>query len=669
MSRIIFPIFLVFGLIAAACSEVSLPDERAAEPIPETTAIAAVADPLPDAPTPSTADAVVESAGLADWTFMVYVMGDNDLEPFALLDLLEMASVGSTDEVNIITLVDRHPNYINEDVEFIEDFEDTRAFLVGSGELQQGDPGDELNVGDPETLATFIEEGISAFPAEHYAVVLWNHGSGWGGMGPDETDGNDILDLAEIDQAFTDGLARAGVDNVDLIGFDACLMATYEVATTMADHADFMLASEELEPGHGWNYTALQHLVDNPTATPAELGAAVIDGFVAQAEAEQTSAEITLSLLDLTKMDQVESALADLAEPLMADPTSAAPLLAHAQTSSLRFGTNPDASLESNLVDLGQLTMHLGAADPALLDPATALRSALGDLVVTKSNGPATEDATGLSIYFPTFEENFRQGYLFLNDIPVWQDLLTSYYTAGQALPENEQAAFEAQTSAAGEAEYFFDEDGLNIFGMFNLDSQEALVEATVFYGVLDEGDGSIIFIGEEPGEVLTDGSGIAGAIYDLTVLTISDGIDTDYAYLDLTFDDSGILLIDVPLWYVPPEEFETDDPYHDVVLSLAIDPNGDVLSEVYYEIGQDGTFGELTADPDGLIYPIVYNEYPDGSGEWITLSEVGLYADLPNLAYDLEPLEAGTGLYAELSIFDYGGNTDTVAMFDTIPG
>ena len=194
----------------------------------------------------------------ADWTVMVYVMGDNDLEPFAIQDLLEMSAVGSTDRVNIVALVDRHPAYINEAVGPVEEFEDTRSLYIGPESIESSSELGELNLGDPETLASFIEAGVSDYPAEHYAVVLWNHGAPWTGMGPDESNGSDILDLAEINAGFTEGLARAGLDSIDLIGFDACLMASYEVATTVADHGDFMLASEELEPGHGWNYEALQ---------------------------------------------------------------------------------------------------------------------------------------------------------------------------------------------------------------------------------------------------------------------------------------------------------------------------------------------------------------------------------------------------------------------------
>lgn len=608
--------------------------------------------------------------GVADWTVLVYVMGDNDLEPFAVQDLLEMRSVNANERVNVVALADRHPEYTIDD-DPLGDFAGTQIFQVSPEGLTALGDETELNVGSPDTLAGFIETGINQFPAEQYSVILWNHGAGWPGMGPDETDGNDILDLADINQGFEQGLAAAGVDSIDLVGFDACLMASYEVASVMSEHADFMIASQELEPGHGWNYAALEALAQNPESTPIELGQTIIDGFAAQAEEAGTSEDITLSLVDLTKMDALEAQLANLTEPLVAEPALAAPILGRAQADALKFGANPDPSIDSYHVDLGNVAASLGAADPLLAETAQAVASAIDDLVVSTTSGPATTSATGLSIYFPPFADVFRQGYLNLQGVEVWPDLLTSFFTAGQAIPEAEQPTFlPTEGRAEGEGDYFFDEDGLNLFGTFDLAAEGNIVEAEIIYGVLDEDDGSTIFIGEEPAEVSDDGSGLAGAIYDLTVLTITDGEDTDFAYLDLNFDrESEIVTIDVPLWYVPPEELDTDDLPHDVILSLVLDLDFNILSEVYYSINPDGTVGELNADPAGLIYPVVLNQYPDGTSEWLTLSERGLFASLPDLEYDLEPLDPGTGLYAELVLRDYGGNTASVSMFDLVPG
>lgn len=661
MSRVV--LLVVLGILAASCSSEG-DSQRVADLLGSTT--------LPDdggtdgsddggttVPPPTTTP-----EGAAAWTVLVYGMGDNDLEPFLLEDLAEMAAVGSTEELNIIALVDRSADYSSEPVLNLPDFEDTRLLRVEQGELVDltSEPT-EVSTGDPDTLASFIEVGVTNFPAARYALVLWDHGGGWIGMGPDETDGFNGLDLAEIEQGIADGLARSGLDRLDVVGFDACLMATYEVASVMSRYADHLLASAELEPGHGWNWEGLDVLAQDPSATPADLGARIVETYAQQAQAAGTEAEITLSLLDLTSLSALEDALGELTADLSAEIQAVAAGLAQARNQTLAYGYSPDPEQNTNLVDLGLLLDNIAAAGRDTSDA----RSALDSMVLANVDGIATAGSSGMSIYFPPNAGEYRAGYDLLSSVEHWPDLLMALFEAGAAIPEEQQPTF---VNTEGQAEYFFDQDGLNIFGTFDLAAQDNLVEATIFYGILDENDGSIIYLGEEPGEVATDGSGLAGAIFDLTVLTLSDGIDTAYAYLVLNFDEStGYAIIDIPLHYQAPSDFGTDF-YQDLILSVIVDPeDASVLSEVYYAYDSNtGAYGEAFVEPDGLIYPVVLNEYPDGSVEWIHTLGVGLYADLPAIQYSFERLPEGTGLYAELAVFDYAGNTDSVSMFDFVP-
>ena len=144
---------------------------------------------------------------------------------------------------------------------------------------------------------------------------------GWTGVGPDDTDGEDILTLPEIRSGIADGLAEVGLDSVDLLGFDACLMATFEVATQVQDLADVMVASEELEPGHGWDFSSLEILRDRRDVGAAGLAVEFIDTYAAQAAEAGTGIDITLSALDLAEIAQLEEALDELANVLAeADP-------------------------------------------------------------------------------------------------------------------------------------------------------------------------------------------------------------------------------------------------------------------------------------------------------------------------------------------------------------
>ena len=193
------------------------------------------------------------------WTVLTFEIADTNLEPFMMEDVEEMGRVGSRPGFNLISFVDRAEGYTDTSVLGIPDW--TGAKLL---EIEPGGSATELydygpiNTGDPSVLAGFISESIKAYPAAHYSLIISDHGASWPGVGGDESADHDSLTLAELDQAIGAGLAEAGVDKLDLLGFDACLMATFEVASTMAAHADRMVASQELEPGHGWDYTSLE---------------------------------------------------------------------------------------------------------------------------------------------------------------------------------------------------------------------------------------------------------------------------------------------------------------------------------------------------------------------------------------------------------------------------
>ncbi len=612
-------------------------------------------------PTTEASDATVTDADEpGSWTVMVYVMGDTDLEEAALIDLEEMAAVGSGPGLSIVTLVDRSPDYTDDPVAGIDDWESTKTFEVGDGELIELDDHGELNLGDPDVLADFIDDTVDAYPADHYGLVLWDHGAGWIGMGPDESDG-DLLELREMSAGIEDGLERADLASLDLVGFDACAMATYEVASEMSPFASYLLASEELEPGHGWDYRSLAEVADG-RADARDVGGALLDGYLAQAQDEGQDQQITLSLVDLQELDPLHDAISELADAVADDPSSLAASFGIQRAQTISFGRDPNPENDLNLTDLGAFTAGLADLEPDLTDLAGEVDDALADVVVGQVTGPAAQDASGLSVYFPQVPEHLHPGYDDAAGGTPWGSLLDTYLSAGAAIPDEAHPEF---TNPGREAEWFFDEDGLNMFGTFDVASEDNLTEAIIYYGMPDPSDGSIIFYGEEPGEILRDGTGTAGVIYDLTLLRLSDGEDEAFAYLDLSLDEEeNIATFDVPLAYYPPGS----DEYQDVVLSVVMDLDTEEFTETYYVFQEEGSVGELDADPDGIIVPIVLNQYPDGSLEWIPTTDVGLWAELVNITYEFVPLESGTELYAELTVFDYGGNSDFVSMLDVVP-
>ncbi|MGN0330792.1 MAG: clostripain-related cysteine peptidase [Kineothrix sp.] len=157
------------------------------------------------------------------------------------------------------------------------DADSCQRFLIQRGELLLQEELALLNTTEPESLADFIVWVRDNYPADRYGLVLWNHGGGTiMGFGADQYYPDDMMSLEEMGQA----LSECGVP-MDFVGFDACLMGTVETACMLEPYADYLIASEEMEPGSGWYYTDwLSLLGENPGVSTEELGKKIVDDFV-----------------------------------------------------------------------------------------------------------------------------------------------------------------------------------------------------------------------------------------------------------------------------------------------------------------------------------------------------------------------------------------------------
>lgn len=644
--RLGLALLVVFALVAGACGG----DD----------------DKKGDDASPTTTEDAGGSGGEGEgWTVLVYSMADNNLEGDLMTDIAEMAAVGSGEGLNIIDLADRAVGQSEDELLDIGSWEGGKLLHVNQGSVEVLEDMGDIDTGDPKTLSDFITRGIGEYPAAHYSVIISDHGGAWTGMGTDESTGN-AMDLTELQTAISTGLSDAGVDKLDLLGFDACLMSTYEVASVMAPFADRLIASSETEPGTGWNYNVLQMLLDDPGTSVDDLGTAIVDGYQAQVEETNPNSGITLALLDLTQMSAMDDAMTAFSSTLAERTANVAPVIGRTLATAQSYGKNDDPSLAQNSVDLGAMAAQIGVDALDVSDEADAVQQALNDMVLHKIQGPQAPDFSGLAIYFPPQQELSSAEYANIPENPSgWLDFLVAYYTVGDAIPEEEQASF-----ASDEAVVTFDEDGLVIEGTFEIAAQDNLSEAVIRYGFVGE-DGSIELIGREPGVISDDGSGLAQASYDLTVLTISDGEDTTYAYLALQeADDEGAggFIVNVPLDYYAPDQLDEGGVPQDAVLTLTADADGNIIDETYFLYEEGGTVGELNAEEGAVIVPKTLVIDADGNETWTGTTDIGLFADLPSLQYDLAPLESGTQLYVQLSVTDFGGNTDNVSTVVTVP-
>jgi hypothetical protein len=214
----------------------------------------------------------VTVAEFDEWTVLVYLDGDNDLEEHAFNDLNSMETVWPTPDVNIIVYVDFWTTIIApySGARCYEVTNDTDLFTINSVELPIPLPS-EPNMGDWQTLRDFIVFGQTYAPSENYLLVLWDHGSGYEAVCIDDTS-EDYLSMREIHNALSD----PQVQYLDIVAFDACMMGQLEVAYELRDVTDYLVFSEEGVPVNGFPY---EDILANITMFPSSNPLAVAEGM------------------------------------------------------------------------------------------------------------------------------------------------------------------------------------------------------------------------------------------------------------------------------------------------------------------------------------------------------------------------------------------------------
>lgn len=247
--------------------------------------------------------------GKDEATIMVYMCG-TDLESrskMATSDLQEMINADLTDDVNLLVYTGGCKQWQNNAVSS----KTNQIWKVEDGGIRciEKNMGNE-SMTNPDTLTTFVKWCAKKYPANRNSLILWDHGSGTvSGFGYDEKFASSgSMSLSEINKALT----KANV-KFDFVGFDACLMATTETALMLTKHADYMIASEETEPGIGWYYTDWLSEYSADTSMPTiEIGKKIVDDFVDMCAKKCYGQATTLSIVDLAEAEAtIPEALAD----------------------------------------------------------------------------------------------------------------------------------------------------------------------------------------------------------------------------------------------------------------------------------------------------------------------------------------------------------------------
>ncbi|MBC7543248.1 MAG: hypothetical protein H7338_11010 [Candidatus Sericytochromatia bacterium] len=264
-------------------------------------------------------------------------------------------------------------------------------YFGNDGPFLANDP--TADMGDAKTFQTFLEKVQARAAGQGKVYVdLWDHGGSYLGLGPDTNSGKK-LSLAEMKEALTATNFKA-----DIIGFDACLMASLEVAMAVKDHFAYMVASEETEPGHGWDYTPILEMMGKvPTATAVDLGKLVVDTFIDSPRHATTNGR-TLSIIDLSKVDAVARSVDRLASTFTSALNDVYAGILTAASQSQTYGAHGKGGTEYAL-DLAHFASSVKMNQPTTATSADSVMAAVTDAVVyTRENGDKP-NSKGMSIY------------------------------------------------------------------------------------------------------------------------------------------------------------------------------------------------------------------------------------------------------------------------------
>ena len=332
----------------------------------------------------------IKGGGRDTVTMMVYMCG-TDLESrsrMGTMDLQEMldASV-SNSKLNVIIYTGGCKQWQNNAVSSSVN----QIWQVRNGQLKLLKEDGAKAMTDPNTLSAFIRYCAKNFPANRNMLILWDHGGGSiSGYGYDEKYARSgSMNLSGVNKALQDGGVK-----YDFIGFDACLMATLETGLMLDSYADYMIASEETEPGVGWYYTNwLKALDKNTSISTLDLGKMIVDEFVEECGRKCRGQATTLSVVDLAELSNTVpdklSAFASGTTKLL--QSKQYQVVSDARSSTREFA----ASNRIDQVDLAHLAYNMDTKE------SKALAGALLGAVKYNRTSSAMTNAYGLSIYFP----------------------------------------------------------------------------------------------------------------------------------------------------------------------------------------------------------------------------------------------------------------------------
>ncbi|MEO5970011.1 MAG: clostripain-related cysteine peptidase [Bdellovibrionia bacterium] len=352
-----------------------------------------------------------EKPEMKEWTFLIYLNGNNNLDRFGTMNMNQMEKVGSTADINVVT---QWASLNRGKVERLYVIQDNELHKVTSPVIENLG---SIDMGDWHNLVDFIHWGVANYPAKHYFIDVWDHGSGWHsthGKKPspkdfkpfdiswDENTGNSITTL-QLGEALEDAAKFIG-HKIDFFASDACLMGMAEVAREVSDSVNVYGGSEEVEAAAGWPYdTFLARWTAHSQSTPAQVAEYLTEEYInSYSGGGNGYQDATFAAYDLSKLPVLTTALRNLSSELTKLPQQARARVVSVARDTQNFSFPDYGDLtdfvglleKENLVELGKSSLG-------------NLKTVLDQFIITHGATSYYSRAAGLSIWLPTSKSSY----------------------------------------------------------------------------------------------------------------------------------------------------------------------------------------------------------------------------------------------------------------------
>jgi hypothetical protein len=347
---------------------------------------------------------VPEEGQKKKWLVILYSAGDNNLASFLYQDINELESVGSDDNTHIVTIADQgkqwNAAFKGAKVFYLK--KDNDMSKINSPLLKNLG---QVNTAAPKFMASSIAEIIKKFPAEHIAIIIGDHGSGWQGAIEDDTH-HKYMSLPEIREALEEIYKKTG-KRIDVLAFDACLMAMAEVGYELKNAVKYLVASEETEGGSGYSYNIIfskaikdavskiqQAALFKVNVDPEEFAKIIVES------AKEYSDDIeTISAVDLDKVNELVSKLDEFAKLILSSTQQDIQKLKEKirQTQKFAIGSFRD------LYHFAKLIYEDNSISQDLQNKAKEIMDALNKYIVNEFSNDKYKNAYGVSIELPSY--------------------------------------------------------------------------------------------------------------------------------------------------------------------------------------------------------------------------------------------------------------------------